>query len=290
MRPAAKGEDRRSRSVLVSSCYKISGNKTASSSTVLIEHCCLMTSGNRWDIVVKCRPLPSCCNHLPSMWRDVAEVYPDAKVEQKHNDIEVTLPSLSENVEVAAFGTPGEDDQIRMQMAVFGKRPPHGSDWRIRIYLLHDTVTAFKQVCKKEKEMGNRLLTALAGLFVSNSNEDVRIEFTALESGWKIKEGKVKTIKSKDAWNSPENSNFPRRDFVISHVDKTKQQFFCEITASHGNDSASKELVALFEQTRRNDANQPPKIFKKPKSATTIYDLLELLTGSGMRRQMIKGV
>lgn len=56
------------------------------------------------------------------------------------------------------------------------------------------------------------------------------------------------TIKSKDAWNSPEDSNFPRRDFVISHVDKTKQQFFCEITASHGDDSASKEVVALFEQ------------------------------------------
>ena len=42
--------------------------------------------------------------------------------------------------------------------------------------------------------MGNRLLTALAGLFVSNSNEDIRIEFTALESGWKIKEGRVKVF------------------------------------------------------------------------------------------------
>ena len=42
--------------------------------------------------------------------------------------------------------------------------------------------------------MGNKLLTALAGLFVSNSNEDIIIEFTALESGWKIKEGKVKVL------------------------------------------------------------------------------------------------
>ena len=42
--------------------------------------------------------------------------------------------------------------------------------------------------------MGNKLLTALAGLFVSNSNEDIRIEFTAVESGWKIKEGKVKVF------------------------------------------------------------------------------------------------
>ena len=42
--------------------------------------------------------------------------------------------------------------------------------------------------------MGNKLLTALAGLFVSNSDEDIRIEFTALESGWKIREGKVKVL------------------------------------------------------------------------------------------------
>lgn len=42
--------------------------------------------------------------------------------------------------------------------------------------------------------MGNKLLTALAGLFVSNTNEDIRIEFTALKSGWKIKEGKVKVF------------------------------------------------------------------------------------------------
>jgi len=76
----------------------------------------------------------------------VTEVYPDAKVEEKHNDIEVTLPSLREDVEVAAFGTPGKDDQIRMQMAVFGRRPPRGSEWRIRIFLLHDTVTAVKVI------------------------------------------------------------------------------------------------------------------------------------------------
>ena len=74
------------------------------------------------------------------------EVYPDAKVEEKHNDIEVTLPSLREDVEVAAFGIPGEEDQIRMQMAVFGTRPPRGSEWRIRIYLLHDTITAVKVI------------------------------------------------------------------------------------------------------------------------------------------------
>ena len=105
-----------------------------------------MTKDNRWEIIIKCRPLQSHSDNLPNTWRDVTEVYPDAKVEEKHNDIEVTFPSLREDVEVAAFGTPGEDDQIRMQMAVFGTRPPRGSEWRIRIYLLHDTITAIKVI------------------------------------------------------------------------------------------------------------------------------------------------
>ena len=105
-----------------------------------------MTKSNGWEIVIKCRPLRSPCDNLPNTWRNVTGVYPDAKVEEKHNDIELTLPSLREDVEVAAFGTPGEDDQIRMQMAVFGRRPPRESDWRIRIYLLHDTVTAVKVI------------------------------------------------------------------------------------------------------------------------------------------------
>ena len=105
-----------------------------------------MAKGNSWKICVKFRPLLRCSDNLPNTWRNVTEVFPDARVEEKHNDIEVTLPSLKEDVEVAAFGTPAKDDQIRMQMAVFGRRPPRGSEWRIRIYLLHDTVTAFKVI------------------------------------------------------------------------------------------------------------------------------------------------
>ena len=109
-----------------------------------------MAEGNGWEIVVKCRSLQSRRDDFQNNWRNVTEVYPDAKVEEKHNDVEVTLPSLREDVEVAAFGTPGKDDQIRMQMAVFGRRPPRESEWRIRIYLLHDTVTAFKVIhCTK---------------------------------------------------------------------------------------------------------------------------------------------
>jgi len=44
--------------------------------------------------------------------------------------------------------------------------------------------------------MGNRLLTALAGLFVSYTNEDIRIEFTALEPGFQVKDSKVKVWKT----------------------------------------------------------------------------------------------
>lgn len=71
-------------------------------------------------------------------------MYPDAKVEEKHNDIEVTLPTLHEDTEIAAFGIPGNDDQKRMQMAIFGRKPTQGRDWRIRVYLIDDSTIAFK--------------------------------------------------------------------------------------------------------------------------------------------------
>ena len=47
-------------------------------------------------------------------------------------------------------------------------------------------------VCEKEAEKGNRQLTTLSGLFVSNSKENIRIEFTDLDPGWQIKGDKVK--------------------------------------------------------------------------------------------------
>ena len=57
------------------------------------------------------------------------------------------------------------------------------------------------------------------------------------------------TIKSRDAWNSPENSvDFPRCYFEIRHVDKTKQSFFCRIKASHEGDVARAEIVGYFER------------------------------------------
>lgn len=60
------------------------------------------------------------------------------------------------------------------------------------------------------------------------------------------------TIKSKDAWNSPENStDFPSCIFEIAHVKETKQSFFCGITVSHLNDTADTEVVAFFEQVNK---------------------------------------
>ena len=43
-----------------------------------------------------------------------------------------------------------------------------------------------------EDERGNKLLTPLAGIFVSESNEDIKIELSKLEPGWKIKGSNVK--------------------------------------------------------------------------------------------------
>lgn len=59
----------------------------------------------------------------------------------------------------------------------------------------------------------------------------------------------LQTIKSKDAWNSPENStDFPYCVFEIAHIDETKQTFFCGVQASHLSDTAETELVEFFEQ------------------------------------------
>jgi len=142
-----------------------------------------MTQGNKWDIVIKCRPIRLSHNRGRSQqkgcWGSVKEVYPDAKVQQKHNDIEVTLPSLQEDIEIAAFGRPGRDDQKRMQMAIFGRHPTQGRDWKIWVYIIDDTTTAYKQICQKEEETGHKLLAPLAGMFISNINDDLKIEFNA---------------------------------------------------------------------------------------------------------------
>lgn len=41
-------------------------------------------------------------------------------------------------------------------------------------------------MCEREESKGRQLLTTLAGLLVSNSDEDIKIDISALEDGWKI--------------------------------------------------------------------------------------------------------
>ena len=55
----------------------------------------------------------------------------------------------------------------------------------------------FSFLCKQkmfqdEDERGNKLLTPLAGIFVSKSNKDIKIELSKLDPGWKFKGSNVK--------------------------------------------------------------------------------------------------
>ena len=43
-----------------------------------------------------------------------------------------------------------------------------------------------------ENERGNKLLTPLAGIFVSKSNKEIKIELSNLEPGWKIRGSNIK--------------------------------------------------------------------------------------------------
>ena len=104
-----------------------------------------MTPRNKWDMEVQCSPMSHGAQDAFNQrynWGSLMVVSPEAKVQLKHNDIEVTLPSLQENVEIAAFGRPGKDDKKRMQMAIFAKRPKQGRDWKIWVYLVDDTSPA----------------------------------------------------------------------------------------------------------------------------------------------------
>ena len=131
--------------VMVSGRYVIVQNWCIPPQPILMEHCCFMVEGNDWDISVKCRPHFN-QRKKSKKWRNIKEVYPDAKVETKHNDIRLTLPVLGQSLEVAAFGVPGKDDQKRMQMAIFGKEPTKACDWDIRVYLIDDSEMAFKVI------------------------------------------------------------------------------------------------------------------------------------------------
>ncbi|CAH3135197.1 unnamed protein product [Pocillopora meandrina] len=150
MHPGARFQNRGFH-CLVSGCYKVHKNGALPPKPTSIEHCCLMTEGNSWDILVNCRPNTNQCKREKN-WKNVMEVYPDAKVERKHNNIELTLPVLTENLEVAAFGVPKKSDQKRMQMAVFGKDPTQGCNWKIRVYLIDDSKRHLRLFARKKQK------------------------------------------------------------------------------------------------------------------------------------------
>ena len=83
--------------VQISKCYQILSG-TSPSQPFLIEHSCLMTPGNEWDMEVKCRPISHGAQGVSNQrnnWRSLMMVYPEAKVQLKHNDIEVTPVSYT---------------------------------------------------------------------------------------------------------------------------------------------------------------------------------------------------
>lgn len=261
-----------------SNCFSLLGvycvDRSDSDSYPLVlkmEHCALQRFGNQWQLEVKCRPKGSKASS--GRWINIKNIYPDATVQVKQNYIELTLPTVEESHEFAVFGTPEVKDKKRMRLGIFGGKATRGQDWNIVGTLLDDTMMAFETLCEKEERKGRQLLTILPGLFISNSGEDIKIDISGLEKGWKIIGSSLMTIKSEDAWNSPENStDFPCCVFEITHVDEAKQLFSCEITASHLNDSAETELVAFFEQA--NEVMTPPEL---PIQENNIFDLFVFL-------------
>lgn len=239
--------------VLISGKYKQAANIV--SKEVVVEHCAFTEPAtSNWLLDVKCRS-------GGSDWKLLSEANPKAKVEMKTNDISVTLPPLQEDTEIAVFGKPGENDFKRMQMYLFGAKPVQGRKWTIDVYICDDTDLAFENLCEKEKRKGNKLLTAGAGLFVPNNNKNVNVELNALEPGWQIKGSSIKTVESRDVWNSPENAtDFPSLSFEIHHVDKTRQSFFCAITASNET-KATAEIMAVFKNEEERDG--PHKEYKR---------------------------
>lgn len=221
-----------------------------------MEDCAFNGKGNRWLKEVKFRIQKSHLaprNNPKNPWMDLHELYPNAEVEMKRNTVKVTIDSPQENHEFAVFGIPDVNDRKRMQVGLFGEKPLQGEDWKIWVILFDDTMMAFQHVCKMEEARGRELLTTLAGLFVFNSGEDIKINVRDVELGWKIKDGNEKVIKSNDAWNSPENStDFPCCHFEVSHVDQGKKTFTCGVTVSHKQDSAEVEVTAVFEEPKKD--------------------------------------
>ncbi|XP_022785481.1 uncharacterized protein LOC111325831 [Stylophora pistillata] len=235
---------------------------------IWMEHSALNDPSNKWEFYVGYRQRGH--SALAKQWRSVTEYYRDATVKINHNIIELTIPSPNENHEFAVFGKPEIEDKKRMQVGLFGKKPTKGNNILVHVVLFDDTLMAFENVCEKEESKDRQLLTTLAGLFISNSDKDIMIEVNGLEPGYEINGSTVKTIKSKDAWRTPENStDYPNCLFEISCKDKRTSSFKCEIIACQETDTAEAEVVTHFGQnyeataTENGVTEQPQKELEK---------------------------
>ena len=63
---------------------------------------------------------------------------------------------------------------------------------RTLISICYFSFSCKQKMFQDEDERGNKLLTPLAGIFVSKSNKDIKIELSNLEPGWKIRGSNVK--------------------------------------------------------------------------------------------------
>jgi len=107
-----------------------------------MEHSAVQGPNSQWNLEVKCRVRDN--KACTKRWDNIWNFYPDAKVELKHNWIELSISSPSRDHEFAVFGTPKTEDKKRMQMAIFGRKPMQGIHWHICVTLFDDTLMAFK--------------------------------------------------------------------------------------------------------------------------------------------------
>lgn len=97
--------------------------------------------------------------------------------------------------------------------------------------------------------MGNKLLTARAGLFVADSDDRIKIELRGLDAAFQIKGSALKEICSKEAWNPPKDAlDCSTLVYEIAHVDESKSTFFGKISASHVGDHAKADIMADFDK------------------------------------------
>ena len=125
-------------------CSGVYGSDRGNNSIQVLkmEHSALQGPNSQWNIEVKYRMRENKAS--VKRWVNISNFYPDARVEQKRNEIEITISSPNEDHDFAVFGTPEREDKKRMQMGIFGRKPTQGKNWQIFVTLFDDTMMAFK--------------------------------------------------------------------------------------------------------------------------------------------------